>query len=425
MLIPIKTDRPRLRPAYLTLTIMAICILVQIITWIVPEVPVQMTVRGESMMVDESPIIVNFGLWSGNPTLLTFFTHQFVHGGLFHLVGNMLFLWIFGSLIEDAIRPWGLALLYLGGGVMAALAHLGINAALGHSANIPMIGASGSIAAIMGLFLLRFHRTEVEIFYWFGFFWRGTFWVRSMWALAYWVGMEVVEGVFSAALGGGGGGVAHWAHVGGFVAGAAAAPFLGSYSAAKQEYLTDDPETNVEYVRRGEKVAAEEKALRADPTNAYQMRRLAQAYRHSGEYEQATRLYLQCILRFATRNMLAQAAEIYLELHAYNDGAELPPDILLKLAQHLEADHLRQAVAAYQTLARRYVGQPPSEHALLRLGILQAQSLHQPYEAMKTLYEYLTRYPNSQWAGQARALYDELHARQQVGEVGSQPPFAR
>jgi membrane associated rhomboid family serine protease len=425
MLIPIKTDRPRLRPAYLTIAIMVVCTLVQILSEVLPGVPIQLMLGGEAVTIDQSPIVVHFGLWGDSPTLLTFFTHQFVHGDLFHLAGNMLFLWIFGSLIEDAIRPWGLAALYLGGGVMAALAHLGITAALGHTEHIPMVGASGAVAAIMGLFMLRFHRTEVEIFYWFGWFWRGTFWVRSMWALAYWIAMELAQGVLSSAFLGSGGGVAHWAHVGGFVAGAAAAPFLGSVSAAKQEYLTDDPETNVEYVRRGEKVAAAEKALRTDPTNAYQMRRLAQAYRHAGEYEQATRSYLQCILRFATRNMLGQAAEVYLELHAYNDGAELPPDILLKLAQHLETDHLRHSVAAYQTLARRFVGQPPSEYALLRLALLQAHSLNQPYEALRSLHEYLSRYPNSQWAGQARALYEELNARQQVGDAGSQPPFAR
>jgi hypothetical protein len=338
----------------------------------------------------------------------------------------MLFLWIFGSLIEDAIRPWGFVALYLAGGVMAALAHIGISAALNHPLDVPMVGSSGAVAAIMGLFMLRFHHTKVEateFFYWL--FWRGTFWVRAVWALAYWVVLEVILGLIDAALLGGRGGVAHWAHVGGFVAGAAAAPFLGSVSAARQEYFTDDPATNVEYVRRGEKVTAEEKALRADPTNAYQMRRLAQAYRRAGEYEHATRVYLQCILRFATRDMVDQAAEVYLELHSYNDGAELPPDILLKLAQHLETDHLRHSVAAYQTLSRRFVGHAPSEQALLRLALLQAHRLHQPYEALHSLREYLARYPNSRWIDQARALYEELSARQQVGDTGSQPPFAR
>src|SRR5439155_26285411 len=100
------------------------------------------------------------------PTLLTFFTHMFVHGGWLHLIGNMLFLWIFGSLIEDALRPWGLALLFLGGGIMAALAHIAMSLAFGKPVDVPMVGASGAIAAIMGLFTLRFWRTRVEIQLW-------------------------------------------------------------------------------------------------------------------------------------------------------------------------------------------------------------------------------------------------------------------
>ncbi len=136
-----------------------------------------------------------------------------------------------------------------------------------------MIGASGAIAAIISRAGRCSGSTGRECRSSIGF---TTFAARSgpIWALLVWVGIEVIErGVDS----GQGGGVAHWAHVGGFVAGAIAAPFIGSVRAAKNEYFSDDPADNVEYVRRSEQVTAAERALRADPNNAYLMRRLAQA----------------------------------------------------------------------------------------------------------------------------------------------------
>src|SRR4051812_40788838 len=125
--LPIRTDRPRIRPAYLTIALIVVNVLVHVYSMVTPPMEVAAVVAGQRVMVDEPRLIMEYGLWGSHPTLLTFFTHMFIHGGLLHLMGNMLFLWIFGSLIEDALRPWGLALLYLGGGFLAALAHIGIS----------------------------------------------------------------------------------------------------------------------------------------------------------------------------------------------------------------------------------------------------------------------------------------------------------
>jgi hypothetical protein len=289
--------------------------------------------------------------------------------------------------------------------VMAAVAHIVISSALGDSVDVPMVGASGAIAAIMGLFMLRFYKTQVELFYWFWWV-RGTVWVQSVWALAFWIAMEVGSGFLAAQ--DGGGGVAHWAHVGGFVAGVAAAPFVGGVAAAKKEYITDDPETNVEYVRRSEQVALAEKALKADPGNGYLMRKLAQAYRFAGDYDEATQTYQRCVYRFATRGMMDQASEVYLELVEHNDAAVLPPEVQLKLAQHLEPTRIQQAVWSYQFLAQNHPTRPEGEHSLLRLAAIYSQTLNQPHEAMRCLYDFLIRYPNSKWAAEARQTYDSM-----------------
>jgi membrane associated rhomboid family serine protease len=143
-------------------------------------------------------------------------TSLFLHGDLFHLLGNMLlFFLVVGPFLEDAWgRPFFLAL-YLGGGLAAGAAQ----AALDPSSAVPVIGASGAISACLGAFALRFAHRRVRIFYWFFVFLRGTFFVPA-WAYAF-LGFAV--DLWSVRAGGGGGGVAYAAHVGGFLAGLATA----------------------------------------------------------------------------------------------------------------------------------------------------------------------------------------------------------
>ena len=414
LLIPVGTDRPRLRPAYATIALIAINVVVHICSYGAASIPAPAELGGEGTARGLDAVALTWGLWGNHPDLVHLITHQFVHGSFLHLAGNMLFLWVFGSLMEDVLRPWGITLLYLGGGLCAALAHIGMAHVLGHDMNLPMVGASGAVAAIMGLFMLRFYKTRVQIYYWFMWFLRGSFWVRSVWALAIWVGLELLDGIVSAGVKHGGG-VAHWAHVGGFAAGAAFAPFVGSLSGAKKEYFTDDPETNVEYLRRHEQVSTAEKALAADPGNAYLMRRLAQHYRHAGEYERATEVYQRCVYRFATRNMQDQATDVYLELMEYNETASIPPDLRLQVAKTLEAKHLPWAIWSYQYLTVNHVTRPEAEYALLRLAALYMNTTGQPDEALRCLQDFFLRYPNSEWQGEAKQAYAAL-----TGEVTQQ-----
>lgn len=411
LLLPIRTDRPRIRPAYLTLALITVNTLVQVLARVLPKldpfrfgpVPFDVHYQGRLIHVPMPWMIHHFGLWGNHPTVLTMFSHQFVHADELHLLGNMLFLWIFGSLIEDVLRPWGLAALYLGGGLMAGFSQIAMATLMGYDVAVPLVGASGAIAAIMGLFALRFYKTRIEIFWWF--FVKGSFWVQSIWALGVWVGLEVLEGLVST-----GHGVAHWAHVGGFFAGLLAAPFLGSVSAAKREYFTDDPETNVEYIRRHEQVTAAERALKADPQNVALMRKVAIALRRAGEYEEATRAYERCVYRLVTLGQLDQAALLYLELLQYNDSVLFPPEIQLKLAVQLESTQVALAFNYYQYLFAHYPMRSEGEYSLLRLATLYGEYYRQPQEALRCLTDFLYRYPNSQWIDDARRFHDNLAA---------------
>ena len=140
---------------------------------------------------------------------------MFLHGGWMHLIGNMWFLWIFGDNVEDSMGAVRFAFFYLLCGVAAAAGQV-LSAP---DSMYPMVGASGAIGGVMGAYVVLYPRVKVYNLVWFGFF--VTTIALPAWAmLGYWFLLQLLGGVGN--LMGGGGGVAFFAHVGGFLAGAAA-----------------------------------------------------------------------------------------------------------------------------------------------------------------------------------------------------------
>lgn len=144
----------------------------------------------------------------------TLFTSMFLHGGLEHLFGNMLFLWIFGDNIEDRLGHLAYLVFYLVCGLAAALAQVASNP----DSVVPMIGASGAIGGVMGAYFLLFPHSRVLTLVFLIVIVR-FIWVPAILYLAIWFALQLLEAM--AADPSAGGGVAFWAHVGGFLAGAA------------------------------------------------------------------------------------------------------------------------------------------------------------------------------------------------------------
>jgi membrane associated rhomboid family serine protease len=143
--------------------------------------------------------------------ILTIFTSMFMHGGLFHIGGNMLYLWIFGNNVEDTLGHGRYLLFYLLSGVAAALAQT----AVGPSSVVPMVGASGAVSGVLGAYLLLFPRAHVTTLIILGFFFR-LVQIPAMVVLGFWIVLQVLTGLGSF---GSSGGVAFFAHIGGFLAG--------------------------------------------------------------------------------------------------------------------------------------------------------------------------------------------------------------
>jgi membrane associated rhomboid family serine protease len=148
-------------------------------------------------------------------------THMFLHAGWLHVLGNMLFLWVFGDNVEDILGHGKYLFFYLLCGITAGLAQVAIDP----DSRIPMVGASGAIAGVMGAYLVKFPRSEVRMLTWFIFIF--TFDVPAWAMLIYWFAMQLFGGYGSLAETAQGG-TAFFAHIGGFVMGIILIYLLGT-----------------------------------------------------------------------------------------------------------------------------------------------------------------------------------------------------
>ncbi|GJQ21812.1 MAG: rhomboid family intramembrane serine protease [Bacteroidia bacterium] len=162
-----------------------------------------------------SDVVLAFAQYRYMDAVLPFFTSMFLHGGLLHLGGNMLYLWIFGDNIEDRLGHARYAWFYVVCGLAAGLSHLGLDP----GSDVPTVGASGAISGVLGAYLVLFPRarvlTVIPVF-----FFLQIAELSAIFVLGFWFVMQFLNGLVSLGYGiEGSGGVAWWAHVGGFVAG--------------------------------------------------------------------------------------------------------------------------------------------------------------------------------------------------------------
>lgn len=206
-MFPIRDHNPSLRPAYVTYALIAVNVLVFLLYW--PLFGDQAALSGFYRNWAMIPARVSAG--DGYYTLIT---SMFLHGGLMHLGGNMLFLWIFGDNLEDQLGHVGFLIFYLICGLGADIAHW----LAAPASAVPTVGASGAIAGVMGGYLLLFPRAKVDVLFIFVIIFK-VFPIPAWAMLGIWFGLQLFNGLAADISGGG---VAYWAHAGGFILG-----FLG------------------------------------------------------------------------------------------------------------------------------------------------------------------------------------------------------
>jgi membrane associated rhomboid family serine protease len=211
--IPLHDDNPTQLTPIVTTTFIAACVAVFLYQAGLPQEPgevfafqygaIPAVIFGQASLPDEAQVAF--------PVSLTLITSMFLHGGWMHLLGNMLYLWIFGNNIEDVMGHARFVMFYVLCGILAALSH----ALTDPSSTIPMVGASGAISAVLGAYLLLFPRAHILVLL-PGI---GMTRVPAGIVLGMWFFTQLISGGMS--IGATGGGVAFFAHIGGFVAGMA------------------------------------------------------------------------------------------------------------------------------------------------------------------------------------------------------------
>jgi membrane associated rhomboid family serine protease len=209
--IPLHDDNPTERVPFVTVAFIIMCVSVYVYQQSLPDRLEQLfvfqygaipsVVFGQASLPEEVAVTV--------PAGITLMTSMFLHGSWMHLLGNMLYLWIFGNNIEDAMGHVKFIIFYVLCGILAALSH----AVTDTASQIPMVGASGAISAVLGAYLLLYPRAHVLVLM-PGI---GMTRVAAGMVLGMWFVMQLVSGGMSA--GASAGGVAFFAHVGGFVSG--------------------------------------------------------------------------------------------------------------------------------------------------------------------------------------------------------------
>lgn len=233
-MIPLADENPSGRRPYVVYVLIALNVLVYIVNYFTSRGPFG-GLNNWSMIpasvIHNQPAVETFRVLYGNairevrvphqgldPQWLTIFTSMFMHASILHIGGNMLFLWVFGNNIEDALGHVQFLLFYLACGFLAAAAHIMSNL----SSTVPTVGASGAIAGVLGAYLYLYPGNRVRTLVLLGFFWTSidipAVIVLGVWFLTQLAGLGNTMH---------GGGVAYWAHIGGFLVGLIGIYLLG------------------------------------------------------------------------------------------------------------------------------------------------------------------------------------------------------
>jgi len=205
-MIPLKDDNPTSNRPIVTYFLIASCILIFLI-----QLSSQSYKTGQlfysyglipSVLMGHNQLPMDL---YAVPAYFTIFTSMFMHGGFMHLIGNMLYMWIFADNIEDNLGPKKFLIFYLLAGIGAAMTQV----AMDTQSQIPMVGASGAIGGVLGAYLINHPNARVLVLIPFGFF-SQLIKIRALYVLGFWFILQFISS---------GGGVAYAAHIGGFVSG--------------------------------------------------------------------------------------------------------------------------------------------------------------------------------------------------------------
>ncbi|MEP7200082.1 MAG: rhomboid family intramembrane serine protease [Chloroflexota bacterium] len=213
-MLPFRDLNPTRSAPFVTVLLIAANALAFLYEWSLPRRQLEQFIMAYGVLPFEITHGVDLAPQIGIPVYLTIVTSMFLHGGWLHILGNMLYLWIFGNNIEDKFGHVRFLLIYLAWGIVAAFAQVVVDP----NSRVPAVGASGAIAGVLGAYLVMFPSARVDSVVFIGIF-ITTVRTPALFVIGFWIVLQFLNGFLSLGVAHSGDGVAYFAHIGGAVAG--------------------------------------------------------------------------------------------------------------------------------------------------------------------------------------------------------------
>lgn len=388
MFIPIRTDSPLRRTPYMNWALIIANVLVFLVTTPAAATPGSAG-GGLGLLATWHGHIVKqwLSLDPQDPHLWTYFSYQFLHENWMHLIGNMLFLYIFGNNINDRMGNFGYLGFYLAGGVFAGIGHAITSA---H----PVIGASGAVSAVTGAFLVLLPRSSITIVYFFYLI--GSIEIAGLWFVLFFFAKDVLEQFTP--LFGGAEAVAHMAHISGTVFGAGVC-----FALLAGRLLPRDQFDVLALLQRWNR----RRQYRDLVAKGYDPFAYTPPTGRSGQPDASTQHVLDLraeINESMAHRDLATAAAKYLEMRSIDPNQVMSRQAQLDIANQLANQQLYpQAAEAYEQFLHHYPKFDQIEQVQLMLGVIYARYLHRYDRAKECLLRALARLHGDREIQMARA----------------------
>lgn len=334
-------------------------------------------------------------------------TSTFVHDGLFHLTSNMALLLLFGRDVERAMGRLEFLLFYIGACLAAAIMHvLIVFAALPAVYETRgIVGASGAVAGVMGVYAVRFHRKSFVF---------GEIRLPALLVIAAWLVVQVIlgiRGLYENPLSQEIARIGYWSHLGGFAFGIVIAMVTNMALQGEREHLFSEARRHYDEGNLLESAQNYEALLRYDPDNAFAHAELGRLWALLDEQEQSLPVYGTAVELYLMQGRQKEALRAADEMRQFWPKAEFPASTRLRLATYLEEEgDTDRAIAELHSIVESGGQCVEAQMALLKIGQLQLSSLHSSQLAIDTLQSFIQRYPDSEWRSFAESTLARAEA---------------
>lgn len=320
---------------------------------------------------------------------------NFIHASPVHLIVNMGLLYLFGRDVEKVMGKLEYAIFYLGACFASSILHVAIVFATlpPYYADIPVVGASGAVAGVMAIYMVRYHR---RVFNFFGLQ------LPAIVIILGWLLAQLVFGVLGLYRDSiafiGLKQVSYWAHLGGFTFGIITALVTNMALQGEREHLIDEARKRYDEGNLLEATQRYEQLLRYDPDNAYAHAELGRLWAILEEEDQSLPYYQMAIELYINQGKEGEALLRAEEMKRFWPEAVVAAPNRFRFASYLEdSGHTEHAIQALRKIVEEEPESVEAQMSLLKIGQLELSVRHDPVSAITALHEFLERYPTSEW----------------------------